>query len=177
MENVAVKHMSGPEECSNKVDVGDVVSIHYTGKLKNGKLFDSSKERGEPLTFEIGARNVIPGMERGIIGMCIGATRVLTIPPHLAYGPNGHPPVIPPDSTLIFEVTLERKQQKNVVDKFMVSVFQFLKLISFPVFGVYIVYIVYKKYKREDEQRKESKRKMKQERKVEKKVEKKIKKK
>lgn len=84
---------------------GDTVSVQYSGWLTNGKLFDSS--RGRPFTFTIGAGQVIKGWEEGVAGMKIGGKRQLKIPPELAYGAGGYPGVIPPNSTLIFDVTLE----------------------------------------------------------------------
>ena len=90
----------GPEAAS-----GDTVSVHYTGTLENGDEFDSS-EGGEPFTVQIGSRPVIEGWEEGLVGMREGGTRELTIPPDLAYGPDGSPPVIPPNATLTFEIRL-----------------------------------------------------------------------
>ena len=80
------------------------VKVHYTGWLTNGKKFDSSVDRGEPISF--GLDQVIKGWGEGVPGMKIGGKRQLRIPPDLAYGPNGHPPVIPPNSTLIFDIEL-----------------------------------------------------------------------
>jgi peptidylprolyl isomerase len=85
---------------------GDTVVVHYTGTLEDGTKFDSSLDRGQPFPFTIGAGQVIQGWEEGIAGMKIGGKRKLTIPPELAYGKAGRPPVIPKSATLIFEVTL-----------------------------------------------------------------------
>ncbi|MDP2641113.1 MAG: FKBP-type peptidyl-prolyl cis-trans isomerase [Candidatus Yanofskybacteria bacterium] len=85
---------------------GDEVSVHYTGTLLDGTKFDSSLDRGTPLEFTLGAGQVIQGWEQGVQGMKIGGKRLLTIPPHLAYGAQGIPGVIPQDATLIFEVEL-----------------------------------------------------------------------
>ncbi len=82
------------------------VDVHYTGWLTNGDKFDSSLDRGRPFSFELGARNVIAGWDRGVVGMKVGGKRKLTIPPHLGYGDRGAGNVIPPGATLVFEVEL-----------------------------------------------------------------------
>ena len=90
------------EEAKN----GDNVSVHYVGTLEDGTKFDSSIDRGEPFSFDLGASRVIKGWDLGILGMKIGEKRKLTIPSDLAYGNDGIPNVIPPKATLIFEVEL-----------------------------------------------------------------------
>ena len=89
-----------------EAQVGMAVSVHYTGKLEDGTVFDSSIPRGEPFSFTLGQGRVIKGWEQGILGMLVGETRVLTIPSELGYGANGAGELIPPDATLIFEVEL-----------------------------------------------------------------------
>jgi peptidylprolyl isomerase len=85
---------------------GEIVSVHYTGKLQDGTVFDSSVSRGEPIRFPLGIGMVIPGWEEGIALMRQGGKAILTIPPDLAYGPQGSGDVIPPNATLIFDVEL-----------------------------------------------------------------------
>ena len=86
------------------VKPGATVTIHYTGWLTDGTVFDSSKKRGEPATFPLG--NLIKGWQEGIPGMKPGGTRRLMIPYEMAYGEQGRPPVIPPKATLVFEIEL-----------------------------------------------------------------------
>jgi FKBP-type peptidyl-prolyl cis-trans isomerase FkpA len=85
---------------------GATVSVHYVGTLENGEKFDSSRDRAQPFQFALGGGQVIAGWDEGIQGMKVGGVRELTIPPDLGYGAQGSPPVIPPNSTLIFEVEL-----------------------------------------------------------------------
>ncbi len=87
--------------------IGNTVSVNYVGTLTNGTKFDSSYDRNQPFSFVLGAQQVIAGWDEGVAGMRVGGKRKLVIPPDLAYGAqsvgNG---LIPPNSTLIFEVEL-----------------------------------------------------------------------
>ena len=85
---------------------GKSVTVHYTGWLEDGKKFDSSLDRGQPFVFRIGAGEVIPGWDEGVMSMRVGGKRKLFIPAQLGYGAAGAPGAIPPNANLIFEVEL-----------------------------------------------------------------------
>ena len=89
-----------------QAQAGKIVSVHYEGKFPDGKVFDSSYERGTPLDFTLGARQVIKGWDEGITLMKVGGEAVLTIPPELGYGKHGAGGVIPANATLVFQVEL-----------------------------------------------------------------------
>jgi len=97
-----------PEDCERKAQNGDILYMHYVGKLASGKQFDSSYSHtpADPFGFKLGAGHVIAGWEEGVVGMCVGEKRKLTIPPSLGYGDEGYGDIIPAKSTLIFEIEL-----------------------------------------------------------------------
>jgi peptidylprolyl isomerase len=86
---------------------GNSLTVNYVGVLyKGGKEFDSSWKTGKPFPFQLGRGSVIPGWDQGLVGMKVGGRRELIIPPQLAYGKQGSPPTIPPNSTLVFVIDL-----------------------------------------------------------------------
>lgn len=86
---------------------GDELTVQYVGvDFDSGEEFDSSYDSGQPFTFKLGSGNVIPGWDQGLEGMKVGGQRQLVIPPDLAYGPQGQPPDIAPNATLVFVIDL-----------------------------------------------------------------------
>lgn len=101
LKYVVLREGRGP-----KPQKGARVTAHYTGKFLDGKVFDSSVGRGRPLAFNVGNGRVIKGWDEALLDMKKGEKRLLVIPSDLAYGDRGYPPVIPPRTTLVFEVEL-----------------------------------------------------------------------
>ncbi|RJE27183.1 Peptidyl-prolyl cis-trans isomerase [Aspergillus sclerotialis] len=92
--------------CTRKTTKGDTVQMHYRGRLQeSGEEFDASYNRGQPLVFALGTGRVIKGWDQGLLDMCVGEKRTLTIPPEFGYGDRGIGP-IPGGATLIFETEL-----------------------------------------------------------------------
>ncbi|XP_078051786.1 peptidyl-prolyl cis-trans isomerase Fkb14 isoform X1 [Augochlora pura] len=101
-----VEKLYVPEVCDAKSKIGDQLTMHYTGTLLDGTKFDSSLDRDQPFTFQLGVGQVIKGWDQGLVDMCVGEKRKLTIPPELGYGEKGAGNVIPGGATLLFEVEL-----------------------------------------------------------------------
>merc|ERR1711981_814274 len=101
-----VEYLSKPDSCDKVARNGDMLEMHYTGTLEDGKKFDSSYDRSESFKFQIGVGQVIKGWEEGVLGMCIGEKRRLVVPPELGYGAQGAGDIIPGGATLFFDVEL-----------------------------------------------------------------------
>lgn len=84
----------------------DTVTVHYTGRLKGGGVFDSSRKRGKPSTYSLRGKTLIEGFRLGLLGMKVGGRRRLTVPPELAFGKQGKLGRFPPNATLQFDVEL-----------------------------------------------------------------------
>ena len=94
------------DHCPIKSQKGDVLQLHYTGKLEDGTEFDSSLPQNQPFVFSLGTGQVTEGWDQGLLEMCEGEKRKLVIPSELGYGERGAPPKIPGGATLVFEVEL-----------------------------------------------------------------------
>mmetsp|Transcript_6371 Transcript_6371/g.7758 ORF Transcript_6371/g.7758 Transcript_6371/m.7758 type:complete len:110 (+) Transcript_6371:113-442(+) len=90
----------------NYPSTGQTVTVHYTGFLPDGTMFDSSRDRGKAFQFKLGSEQVIPGLDKGISQLSIGERAKIMIPPAYAYGERGFPGLIPPNSGLIFDLEL-----------------------------------------------------------------------
>lgn len=106
------------DDCDVTSQKGNVLKVHYTGRLTDGTQFDSSRDHGNPISFQLGAGQVIKGWDMGMIDMCVGEKRKLIIPPHLGYGDKGAGDKIPGGATLVFDVELvqidEGQKPQNV---------------------------------------------------------------
>jgi peptidylprolyl isomerase len=104
--DAGLKYYDLKEGGGDESELDQIITIHYTGWLEDGVKFDSTLDRVQPITFQLGARQFIPGTDEGIVSMKVGGERQLVIPPELAFGEQGIPDLIPPNSTLILEVEL-----------------------------------------------------------------------
>ncbi|XP_043466283.1 peptidyl-prolyl cis-trans isomerase FKBP2 isoform X2 [Leptopilina heterotoma] len=104
--DLKVETIYKPEVCDRKSQNGNQLTMHYTGTLQDGTKFDSSLDRDQPFTFQLGVGQVIKGWDQGLVDMCVGEKRKLIIPPELGYGDKGAGNVIPGGATLHFDVEL-----------------------------------------------------------------------
>jgi FKBP-type peptidyl-prolyl cis-trans isomerase len=102
----AIVYYDLAEGSGDAVRAGDVIRVHYTGYLMDGRKFDSSLDRNEPLAFRVGVGKVIKGWDDGVVGMKVGGKRKLVIPSNLAYGDRGVGGTIPPNARLVFDIEL-----------------------------------------------------------------------
>jgi len=106
LPELKIEVVEKPENCDVKSQKGSLLSMHYKGTFEDGKQFDSSYDRNQPFTFQIGVGQVVKGWDQGLLDMCVGEKRRLVVPSHLGYGEHGAGDVIPPHSTLYFETEL-----------------------------------------------------------------------
>ena len=133
---IEVEVLHGPETCRVQAAVGDTIVVDYVGTFaSSGREFDSSKKHKSGFSFALGQGSVISCWDEGLKGMCPGEKRRIRCPPEYAYGRMGSPPVIPPDTTLNFEVELHRIVPGPTWAKKMTTKLQ--KLL--PLIGIFIV--------------------------------------
>lgn len=144
VEELQVETVEKPESCSVLSSMGDTLQIHYTGKLMDGKVIDTSLSR-DPLVVELGKRTVIAGLEQSLIGVCEGQKIKTTIPAHLAYGKKGYPPTIPGDAALEFEVEVISLAQQTQWQKMVNDVLPLVCLALVPTLLALVGMYLYKK--------------------------------
>jgi len=105
-EEMKIEVLYKPDDCTVLSKKGQMLSMNYKGTFEDGKQFDSSYDRNQPFTFQIGIGQVVKGWDQGLLDMCVGEKRRLVVPPHLGYGEQGAGEVIPPGATLVFETEL-----------------------------------------------------------------------
>mmetsp|Transcript_14497 Transcript_14497/g.31019 ORF Transcript_14497/g.31019 Transcript_14497/m.31019 type:complete len:151 (+) Transcript_14497:74-526(+) len=111
--DVEIEVLETPESCTRRTQTGDSLSVHYVGYLRDGRQFDSSYDRNRPFDFVLGSDMVIKGWHKGLLDMCTGEKRKITIPPHMGYGDRGAGQIIPPKAILLFNVTLLKTNGKH----------------------------------------------------------------
>ncbi|XP_056462941.1 peptidyl-prolyl cis-trans isomerase FKBP11 [Gadus chalcogrammus] len=144
VEELLVETLVSPESCLVRSAMGDTLQIHYTGKLMDGKVIDTSVTR-DPLFVELGKKTVIPGLEQSLIGVCEGQKIKATIPSHLAYGKRGYPPTIPGDAVLEFEVEVLAVAQQTRWQRMVNEVFPLVCLALVPTLLGLVGLYLYKK--------------------------------
>lgn len=107
LDDIFIEKTFEPEKCVRAVKVGDYVRYHYIGTFPDGKKFDSSYDRGSTYNVFVGKKQLIEGMDKALVGMCVNERRLVKIPPHMAYGKQGYGDIIPPDSILHFDVLMQ----------------------------------------------------------------------
>lgn len=111
-EELKIEVLKKVENCKYRSKIGDTLTWHYTGKLTDGTVFDSSVGR-DPYWATLGHGQIIQGVDEGMLDMCVGEIRRLTVPPHMGYGDRGYPGSIPPKATLIFDNELLKIDRGN----------------------------------------------------------------
>uniref|UniRef100_A0A672HKP1 peptidylprolyl isomerase n=1 Tax=Salarias fasciatus TaxID=181472 RepID=A0A672HKP1_SALFA len=106
LDDILIEKTFVPEQCARAVQVGDYVRYHYIGTFPDGKKFDSSYDRGTTYNVFVGKKQLIEGMDKALVGMCVNERSLVKIPPQLAYGKQGYGTIIPPDAILHFDVLL-----------------------------------------------------------------------
>ncbi|XP_035487998.1 peptidyl-prolyl cis-trans isomerase FKBP11 [Scophthalmus maximus] len=144
VEELQVETLVKPQTCPVLSTMGDTLHIHYTGKLMDGKVIDSSLSR-DPLVVELGKRTVIAGLEQSLVGVCEGQKIKASIPSHLAYGKKGYPPTIPGDAALEFEVEVISLTQQTAWQKMVNDVFPLMCLALVPTLLGLVGLYLYKK--------------------------------
>ncbi|XP_068171544.1 peptidyl-prolyl cis-trans isomerase FKBP11 [Antennarius striatus] len=156
VDELQVETLVKPETCSAVSSMGDTLRIHYTGKLMDGKVIDSSLSM-DPLLVELGKRTVIAGLEQSLVGLCEGQKIKATIPSHLAYGKKGYPPTIPGDAALEFEVEVVSLVQQTPWQKMVNDVFPLVCLALVPTLLGLVGLYLYKKSNAEKPSKKKAK--------------------
>ncbi|XP_077153586.1 peptidyl-prolyl cis-trans isomerase FKBP11 [Ranitomeya variabilis] len=157
---MVIETLVKPESCVDTVEWGDTIQLHYTGRLDDGRVIDSSLSR-DPLLVVLGKKQVIPGLEKSLLGMCVGEKRKVVIPPHLAYGKRGFPPSIPADAVLQFETEVISLSKPTQWQTLVNDVLPMLCIALVPTLLALIGYHLYSKSKSPTV----SKKKMKEEKK------------
>ncbi|XP_063808785.1 peptidyl-prolyl cis-trans isomerase FKBP11 [Pseudophryne corroboree] len=145
--DLVIETLEKPESCVDTVAWGDTIQLHYTGRLDDGHVIDSSLSR-DPLVVVLGKKQVIPGLEKSLLGMCVGEKRKVIIPPHMAYGKRGFPPSIPGDAVLQFETEVISLSKPSQWQTLVNDVLPMLAIALVPTLLGLIGYHLYSKTKK-----------------------------